>query len=190
MTMTKVVGIMLGFAGVAILIGPDALAGAGQNLAGDLAVVLASASYGATIVFARKHLRGVAPMAASTGQMLMASAAILPVALLVDHPWQMTLPESGTLLPAVVSLVMLAVVGTSLAYLLYYWLIREVGATNASLVTYISPFTSILWGTLLLGERLKLADFVGFGFILAGLAVINGYVRQIAQRFAAAGAGR
>lgn len=190
MTVTKIVGILLGFAGVAILIGPAAVAGAGQSLMGDLAVVLASASYGATIVYARKHLRGVTPMAASAGQMVMASAAILPVALLVDQPWRLSLSDAGAVLPAVAALVMLAVVGTSLAYLLYYWLIREVGATNASLVTYISPFTSILWGTLLLGERLKLADFVGFGFILAGLAVINGYVRQIAQRFAAAGAGR
>ena len=189
MTLTKIVGILLGFAGVAVLIGPDAFAGAGQNLAGDLAVVLASASYGATIVYARKHLRGVAPMAASAGQMVMASAAILPIALIVDRPWQLTLPETGTVVTAVASLVMLAVVGTSLAYLLYYWLIREVGATNASLVTYISPFTSIVWGTLLLGERLKLADFVGFGLILTGLAVINGYVRQIARRFAPASAG-
>lgn len=60
------------------------------------------------------------------------------------------------------------------------WLVREIGATGASLVTYISPFTGLVWGALFLGEHLTVAAFVGFGLLLVGLALINGWVGQVA----------
>ncbi len=129
-------------------------------------------------------------MAATTGQLIAASAWMLPIALLVDRPWTLRLAPTPQTLAAVASLLSLAVLGTSLAYLMYYWLIAEVGATQASLVTYISPFISLVWGALFLGERLTLAAFVGFGLILLGLALINGFAGQVARRLAAGSAGR
>ena len=92
----------------------------------------------------------------------------------MDRPWTLDLTPTTETLTAILALLTLAIVGTTLAYLLYYWLVKQVGATQTSLVTYISPFTSIVWGALLLGERLTASDFVGFALILAGLAVING----------------
>ena len=188
LTFTKGMGIVLGFLGVAVLIGPDALAGAHNNVLGDLAVVGAAASYGAAFVWARLRLRGVPPMAATTSQMAMATLWMLPLTLLVDRPWQLHFAPTPATWVALGSLLTLAVLGTSLAYVLYYWLVAEVGATQASLVTYISPFISLVWGALFLGEHLTLAAFVGFGLILLGLALINGFAIAVARRLVARGA--
>ena len=178
LTPSKALGILLGFLGVAALVGPDALRGVGDSLLGDVAIVAAAISYGAAFIWTRLRMRQVAPMQATTGQLLMATLYILPVALIVDRPWTLDLAPTTQTLSAILALLALAIVGTSLAYLLYYWLVRQVGATQTSLVTYISPFTSIVWGVLLLGERLTVSDFVGFALILAGLAVINGLVAR------------
>ena len=178
LTPSKALGILLGFLGVAALVGPDALRGVGDSLLGDVAIVTAAISYGAAFIWTRMRMRQVAPMQATTGQLLMATLYILPVALIVDRPWTLDLAPTTQTLSAILALLALAIVGTSLAYLLYYWLVRQVGATQTSLVTYISPFTSIVWGALLLGERLTVSDFVGFALILAGLAVINGLVAR------------
>lgn len=184
LTVAKVVGILLGFLGVAALVGPDALAGARNSLLGDLAIIAAAISYGAAFIWTRLRMRAVAPMQATTGQLLMATLYILPIALIVDKPWQLTLAPTTQTLAAVASLLTLAVVGTSLAYLLYYWLVKQVGATQTSLVTYISPLISVMWGALLLGERLTAGDFIGFALILAGLVVINGLPLRRARRAA------
>ena len=190
LTTTIGAGILLGFVGVAILIGPDALAGATQNLWGDLAIIVASMSYGGSVVYARYKMRGYPPLAASTGQMLMASLMMIPLALIIDRPWTISLPNAQTLMPALLSLLTLAVVGTSLAYLLYYWLIQNAGAVYASAVTYISPFASIVLGVVLLGEHVTVGDFVGFGLILVGLMLLNGYAGQIARRLVPTSAGK
>ncbi len=178
LTPSKALGILLGFLGVAALVGPDALRGVGDSLLGDVAIVAAAISYGAAFIWTRLRMRQVAPMQATTGQLLMATLYILPVALIVDRPWTLDLAPTTQTLSAILALLALAIVGTSLAYLLYYWLVRQVGATQTSLVTYISPFTSIVWGALLLGERLTASDFVGFALIRAGLAVITGLVAR------------
>ena len=183
-------GIALGFVGVAVLIGPDALAGAGNNLLGDLAIVGAAASYGGAIIWTRLQERKTDPMVATTGQLVMASLYMWPIALLIEQPWTLRLDPFGAHLHAITSLLILAIFGTSLAYLLYYWLIARVGATQTSLVTYISPFTGILWGAALLGERLSPAAFGGFALILLGMGLITGVVRQVARRWGLSGAGR
>lgn len=182
LTLAKGLGILLGFLGVAVMIGPDALAGARDSLLGSLAVVAAAVSYGAAFIWARLRMKGVQPMAATTGQLIMASLYMLPIVLLVDRPWTLSLAPTGDTLAAVLSLLTLAIVGTSLAYLVYYWLVREVGATGASLVTYISPFTGLTWGALFLGERLTVAALAGFALLLLGLALINGWVGQAVRR--------
>ena len=88
-------------------------------------------------LWTRLQERKTDPMVATTGQLIMASLYMWPIALLIEQPWTLRLDPLGAHLPAVISLVILAVFGTSLAYLLYYWLIARVGATQTSLVTYI-----------------------------------------------------
>lgn len=182
LTLTKALGIGLGFLGVAVLIGPDALAGIGVSLLGDLALVGASISYAAAIIWSRLQTRRQDPMAATTGQLVMATVYMLPIALLVGQPWRSSLDPLGADLPAFASLITLAILCTSIAYLIYYWLVAQVGATQTSLVTYISPFTGIVWGALFLGERLDMTAFVGFALILLGMGLITGVTQQTFQR--------
>jgi drug/metabolite transporter (DMT)-like permease len=190
LTWVSAAGIALGFLGVAVLIGPDALAGARNNLLGDLAIVGAAASYGAAFIWTRRRERRTDPLVATTGQLVMASMWMLPITLLVEQPWRLHLEPTTNTVAAVASLVTLAVVGTSFAYLLYYWLVARIGATQTSLVTYISPFTSVVWGALFLGERLTGAAIAGFALILVGLALINGFVGQVLRRLAPTSIGR
>jgi drug/metabolite transporter (DMT)-like permease len=109
---------------------------------------------------------------------------LLPVALIVDSPWALASPP----LAAWASLVALALLSTTFAYVLYFRLIASAGATNAVLVTFLVPVTAILLGVLILGEVLALRHLLGMALIGAGLAAIDG--RLLKRRSeAAAGAG-
>ncbi|MBI4673002.1 MAG: EamA family transporter [Chloroflexi bacterium] len=168
LTPPKVTGILLGFAGVVVLFLPDVLAGATFNLVGGLAIVVAAISYAFASIQARKHLKGFPHTTVALGQMVTASVILIPASLLIDQPW--TLQPS---LPALLSLLTLAVVGTAFAYLMYYWLIEQVGATRTSLVTYISPVIAVFLGVIFLNETLERTTFVGLVLIIAGVGLVT-----------------
>ena len=107
-------------------------------------------------------------MTAATGQMAAGALIIFPFMMAVDKPWTLS-PD----LPAIFCLVMLAVTNTVLAYLLYYRLLAQVGATRLSLVTYIIPVSGVFWGWLVLGERLGWTAFAALGLILASVAAVS-----------------
>jgi drug/metabolite transporter (DMT)-like permease len=173
MTFAKIAGAGLGLAGVAILIGPDALAGANEGLVAQLAVLGAALSYAVAGVYARRlPSLGINPMVAAAGQLLM-SALIMTVLVF-------TAGTPGVLLHSSLEVWMvvggLAVMSTSVAYILYFRLIATAGATNAILVTLLLPVTAILLGSAFLGERLHAMQFGGMAVIAAGLLVIDGRV--------------
>ena len=95
---------------------------------------------------------------------------MLPVALLLDRPWEQAFPP----LSAIGAIVTLALLCTAFAYILYFRLIDSAGATNALLVTLLVPPVAILLGWLILGELIDPRDFVGMGLIVLGLAAIDG----------------
>lgn len=163
----RAVGLLIGLGGILVLTLPKLGPGMQASLWGELAVIGASLSYALSAVFARRFLAGQAPEFSSFGQLSTAFVLLAPLAL-AQHPWTMR-PSSG----AIASLLILGVVGTGLAYLIYFRLIKRVGATGTSLVTYISPVFSIFWGWAILGERLSWHAFVAFGLILAGLVLVN-----------------
>lgn len=167
-TPLKAGGIASGFLGVVILFLPDVLQGATFNLVGGLAILLAAVSYAFASIQARKHLKGFPHVTVALGQMLTASAILIPASLLLDQPW--TLQPT---VPSLVSLLILAVVGTAFAYLMYYWLIEHVGATRTSLVTYISPVIAVFLGVLVLNETLDWTTFVGLLLIVAGVGLVT-----------------
>jgi drug/metabolite transporter (DMT)-like permease len=94
---------------------------------------------------------------------------------MVDTPWDL----SPTLL-SIGGLVCLSFLGTALAYILYYYLLARIGATNISLVTYLIPVTGVMWGALLLGERLHWTAFLALALILAGIAGVNDRLPRLA----------
>ena len=167
----KIVGVLLGFAGVAVMIGADLLKDIGTDVLAQLACLAATLCYAMAGVYARRFQRmGVSPIGVSTGQLTAAAIVMLPLVLLFEPPWLGAAPS----LSAWLSLSALALFCTSLAYILYFRLVASAGATNSLLVTFLIPITAILLGALILGERLELRHFAGMALIGAGLAAIDG----------------
>lgn len=177
LTPSKVTGIVVGFLGVIVLFLPELSRGIELGFWGEFAVVVAAASYGLATVIAHKHLGGVSHTIAATGQLATGAVMMLPLSLIFDKPWSLT-PS----LPAVGSLLVLALLGTSFAYVLYYWLIEKTGATRTALVTYLIPITGIFWGAGLLGERIEYASIAGLLLIIVGIAFVNRQPRATPER--------
>ncbi|MEM9963312.1 MAG: DMT family transporter [Pseudomonadota bacterium] len=177
----RLAGVVLGFLGVAAMLGPEALAGIGDAVLAQLAVLGAAVSYAFAGVYGRRfRAMGVTPVAAAAGQVTCSALVLLPAALLVEQPWSLPAPGTATL-SAVLAL---AVLSTALAYLLYFQILARAGATNLLLVTFLIPAVAIVLGIALLDERLGPEHLVGLGLILAGLAAIDGRVlpgKRVAQ---------
>ena len=154
----KLVGVLLGFGGVAVMIGPALLANVGTDALAQLACIAAALSYALAAVWARRFRKiGVSPMSVTTGQL-----------------------SAGALMSAWAAIAALAIFCTAFGYVLYFRLIETAGATNALLVTLLVPPFAILFGTLFLGEVLAPQDFMGLALIALGLAAIDG---RLVRRF-------
>lgn len=179
LTKGRIAGVLLGLAGVIVLIGPQALAGFGQDVAAQLAMLGAAVSYGFAAIFGRRFKRlGVAPLATAAGQVTASSVLLLPVALLVDRPWTLALPD----LPAWGAVLGLALLSTAAAYVLFFRILASAGAVNLMLVTFLIPVSAIILGSAFLGETLGWMDFAGMALIGLGLAAIDGRVAAMLLR--------
>ena len=171
MTGKKLAGVIIGFAGVAIMVGPAALSGLGTHIWAQVAVLLASVFYGISGVYGRRFKRlGVSPMMTATGQLTASTVMLAPVALMIDHSWTLATPSAATWL----AIAGLALLSTALAYLIFFRLLASAGATNLMLVTFLIPISAVLLGSLFLGEQLEAKHFFGMGLIAMGLAAIDG----------------
>lgn len=171
MTPRKVAGVLLGFGGVAMMIGPGLLGSIGSDVLAQLACVTAALLYALAGVWARRFKRqGISPMSVTTGQLTASAIVMLPVAFIFDQPWQQAFPP----LQAIGAILVLAVICSAYAYILYFRLIDSAGATNALLVTLLVPPVAIVMGALILGEAIEPRDFAGLGLIALGLAAIDG----------------
>jgi drug/metabolite transporter (DMT)-like permease len=175
----KVAGVLLGFGGVAVMIGADLLGEIGAGLLGQLGCLAATLCYALAGVWARRFRpMGVSPVAVTTGQLTASAIVMLPLVLLFEPPWLAPAPSPA----AWAALIALALFCTSLAYILYFRLLASAGATNSLLVTFLIPVSAILLGTLILDESLAPRHLVGMALIGAGLAAIDG--RLLRRRWA------
>ena len=173
MTPRKVAGVLLGFGGVAVMIGPSLLSSLGGSGLAQLACVAASLSYALAAVWARRFRKlGISPFSVTTGQLTAGAFIMLPMSMMVDRPWTQPFPP----LSAWMAIAALALLCTAFGYVLYFRLIDRAGATNALLVTLLVPPVAILLGGLFLGESLAPQDFAGLALIALGLAAIDGRV--------------
>ncbi len=171
MTPAKIAGVLLGFAGVAVMIGADLLGQIGTNVAAQLACLVATFSYALAGVWGRRfRAMGVPPVAVATGSLSAAAILLLPLVLVFEPPWQSFAPTPR----AWMALTGLAFFSTAIAYILYFKLLASAGATNSLLVTFLIPVTAILLGTFILGESLAPRHFAGMALIAMGLAAIDG----------------
>lgn len=179
MTGHRLAGVVIGLIGVAVMVGPDALAGLGSAFVAQLAVLGAALSYACASIFGRRFRRmAIAPLTVATGQVTASTLLILPIALWVDAPWILPVPS-----PAVWGAVLgAALLSTALAYIVFFRILATAGATNISLVTFLIPVSAILLGALVLGERLDPRHVIGMALIASGLAAIDGRVLRSRSR--------
>jgi drug/metabolite transporter (DMT)-like permease len=171
MTTNRLLGVVLGFAGVVVLTGADAWKGLGADLLAELAVLVAAISYAFAGVYGRRFRRlGIEPIVTATGQVTASALMLFPVAMLADTPWTLAAPPMVVWLAAIGS----ALFSTVLAYVLYFRILATAGATNLSLVTFLIPVSAIVMGAVVLGEHLATRHFAGLALIGAGLAAIDG----------------
>ena len=162
----RLAGLGLGIAGVAVLMGWSPLSFDAVSIASIAAVLAASISYAAGSLYSRRKLADAPVMTLALGQQL-ASAAWLVV------PATLALPRASVTPAALGSLAALALISTALGYLVFFWLIGEVGAVKTATVTYVIPLFGVLWGTLLLDEPLSGGMVAGLGCILVSLLLVN-----------------
>ena len=179
MTPNKLAGVVIGFMGVAVMIGPSALGGLGAHVWAQLGIVAASMFYGISGVFGRRFKRmGVQPAMTATGQLTASTIMMAPLALLVDHPWALAMPSFN----GWAAILGLALLSTVVAYLLFFRILASAGATNLLLVTFLIQVSAVWLGTLFLGEHLEARHLVGMACIAAGLAAIDGRLLRMFGR--------
>ena len=176
-TGVKLAGVLLGAAGVAVMIGPQALVGAGTELLAAAAMLLATFCYGLAGLVGRTF-RGVDPIVSATCQLSASTLMLAPVALWVDRPWRLPAPGWDALLSAAA----LAVFSTALAYALFFRLIARAGATNTSLVTLLIPPSAVVLAWAILGELIGWHEAAGMTLIALGLLVTDARIFRWSSR--------
>jgi drug/metabolite transporter (DMT)-like permease len=177
LTLDRTLGLLVGFAGVFVLIGGSLSDISDASTLGQIAVLAGVLGYSFGTVLARRYLQDADGIATATGQTLVASLVMVPLALGVDRPFHMDLSVKH-----IAAWVALGVLSSGLAYILYFWLVRQVTATQASMVGYLIPITAVFVGALVLNERLSANSFVGLAIILAGVWIVNGGWRWLTYR--------
>lgn len=170
LTSGKFVGVMVGFAGVAALVAPNAVAGIGrEDIIGEVACLAAALVYAFAGIYGRRF-KGISPIKVATGQVTGSTLVLIPLVALADRPWTLPAPDAATW----GALVGIALLCTVLAYILYFHILAVAGATNLLLVTFLIPVSAIVLGWFVLGEALLAREFVGMALIGAGLICIDG----------------
>jgi len=153
------VGILIGIVGVVLLFGVD-LSGDSDTMLGGLMVLVASLGYSVGALYLRRHLAAVPPAAIATGTMGISALLLAPFALA-------TLPTSAGA-DSISALIALGALGTGVAFLLFYSLIAEIGASRASIVAYLAPVFAVFYGVTVLDESISIATVAGLVLILTG----------------------
>lgn len=173
LTAKKIMGVVIGFAGVFVLAGPSVFnSEVANSVVGQLAVIGAAVSYAFASIFGRQ-LNRYEPQVSATG-MLTASAVLMV-------PFAMVMESSDWVRPGVLSTLSVVALGfacTALAYLLYFKILTKAGSSNLSLVTFLIPPSAILMGVVFLHEKLALTDYAGIALIMIGMGIATGVYKR------------
>lgn len=174
----KLSGVISGLVGVGVMMSPGWSGDDDFHLMAHAACLMAAFSYACAGVFGLgfRH-QGATPTASAAGQLLAATALLLPLAIVIDQPFRLPLPGIQT----ASAILGLAVFSTALAYILYFKLLRTAGATNLLLVAILIPVSATFSGVVFLGEELGSNDLIGFTFVAMGLAAIDGRVFRLVE---------
>lgn len=169
LTAARLGGVLLGIAGVGLLMGPDALCANAAGIIGMLCVLGAALSYAFAALWMRR-LKSTPPLVSAAAQLACSTVVLLPAAGLVDRFWLLPMPGAA----AVGAVLGLAAVSTALAYIVFFRIGAAAGPSNVMLVTLLIPVSATALGTLVLGESLAPHQIAGALVIASGLLVIDG----------------
>jgi drug/metabolite transporter (DMT)-like permease len=167
-TVNRLVGLAVGFGGVVLLTSRDlGAAGAGIGI-GEIALILSAVSYGAGNVYARRNVRGLPPMTTAFCQVGLAFVITSVLAFALENPLSTTItPRAGF------AVVWLGLLGSGMAYLLFFRMLGRWGSTRSSLVAYLLPIWGIVLGVLVLSEEIDLRVLIGTALVIGGVALVN-----------------
>lgn len=168
MTPARVAGVIIGFAGVIVLIGPGLLGTVGTHVLAQFALLGGALCYALSGIYGKRFSRdGYSILVTATGQLAASTILLAPVALWIDRPWTLAAPGSG----AILAVLGVALLSTAFAMLLYFRILATAGATNLLLVNFLVPVSAILLGIAFLDETLTLEHAAGMALIFCGLAL-------------------
>jgi drug/metabolite transporter (DMT)-like permease len=173
LTPARLAGLILGFAGVVILVGWRSVAVTPEFVMAVLAGLLAALLYAIAAPYIKQHLAAVPPLVTVTGSQLGAALLLIPAL-------PFTVPQQLPGVAVVLAVIGLTLLSTVLAYILYFRLIQAIGSTRALTVTYLIPMFAMLWGALVLQEAVTVSMGVGCGLVLLGTAIANGLLGKAA----------
>ena len=168
----KILGVVLGFVGVLLVVGVDALRGLGQQTWAQAAVLFGAFLY-ACAALNGKRLAHLSPLATATGTMLWATVSLVPLSLALERPWAIT--PSVTSLAAAVTL---AILCTGIALIIYFRLMKTLGAMGVASQSYLRAGVSVLLGLVVLGEQPSATVLLGLTVTIVGVALINWPARK------------
>jgi drug/metabolite transporter (DMT)-like permease len=169
-TVNRLVGVITGYVGVVILIGPGiftALSGESE-FTGEIALVGSTVAYAVGAVYSRRNIKGLRPMIPAVVQVGFAFVMVSVLALVFENPFAVAWNVE-----AIVAVLWLGLLGSGLAYLIMFRLLSRIGATATSQLAYLLPVVGIITGAVMLGEQVDARVLAGTGLILAGVTLVN-----------------
>jgi drug/metabolite transporter (DMT)-like permease len=167
-SVARLVGVLVGLVGVAIVVGFDPASLAGGALLPELALIGAAASYAVGGVYARRMIHGLRPMIPALFQVAFALVMVTIPALILESPWEASYPAE-----ALLAVVWLGTLGSGLAYLVFFRLLGRWGATRTTLVAYLLPIWGIVLGALVLAEPIDPRLILGTALVIGGIGLVN-----------------
>ena len=176
--LSRLLGVMIGISGVIIVVGPQNLTDFNPASIGQLAIVGATLSYAFASVWGKLRLQGYDSEAIACGMLMAATILMAPFMI-----WLEGIPHFELSLQLIGVFIGLGAIGTSIAYLLYFRILKLAGASNLMLVTIIVPVFAVLLDALVLAQFVSITDGIGFVIVAVGLAIMDGRLgRQKAQK--------
>lgn len=168
-TVNRLVGLAVGYAGVVVLVSRSLGAGlSGSDVLGELALLGSTALYGVGAVYARRNVRGLRPMIPALFQVGFAFVIVTVIAVLFEQPFAVEWTFD-----AIGAVVWLGILGSGVAYLVNFRLLSRIGATRTSLVAYLLPVVGIIAGAIVFQETVDARVILGTAFIIGGVALVN-----------------
>jgi len=173
-SLRKLFGVVLGIAGICLIVGVQAFAGLGEQLVAQLATIAATVCYAGAAIFSR-GFRDLDPIAPAAGSLLAGAAILAPLSLVVDRPWTLA-PSMSSLL----ALLGLAVFSTAFAFVIYFRLIQTLGSVGTTAQAYLRVPIGVAFGVIFLGESLSPTAWIGLGCVVVGVAAMTIPARKAA----------